>query len=131
MTPKRTSAADRTPLSLVILTMDTHLASAVARARPVLARELPGLSVALHAASEFAGQPAALARCKADIARADIIVVGMLFLEDHFLPILDDLRARSEHCDAMICLMSASEVVKLTRLGHFDMGKPASGPMAG
>jgi magnesium chelatase subunit H len=26
--------------------------------------------------------------------------------------------------------MSASEVVKLTRLGHFDMGKPASGPMA-
>ena len=130
MTPKRTSAAVRTPLSLVILTMDTHLASAVARARPVLARELPGLSVALHAASEFAGQPAALARCKADIARADIIVVGMLFLEDHFLPILDDLRARREHCDALICMVSAAEVVKLTRLGQFDMGKPASGPMA-
>ena len=130
MTPKRTSAAETTPLRLVIVTMDTHLASATARARTVLSREMPGLSVALHAASEFAGQPAALARCKADIATADIIVAGMLFLEDHFLPILDDLRARRDHCDAMICMVSAAEVVKLTRLGQFDMGKPASGPMA-
>ncbi len=130
MTPKRTSAAETTPLRLVILSMDTHLASATARARAVLSREMPGLTLSLHAASEFAGHPAALARCKADIAEADIVVAGMLFLEDHFLPILDDLRARREHCDAMICLMSASEVVKLTRLGHFDMGKPASGPMA-
>ena len=132
MTPKRTSAADThaTPLRLVIVSMDTHLASATARARTVLAREMPGLTLSLHAASEFAGHAEALARCKADIAAADIVVAGMLFLEDHFLPILDDLRARREHCDAMICLMSASEVVKLTRLGHFDMGKPASGPMA-
>jgi magnesium chelatase subunit H len=132
MTPKRTSAAENntTPLRLVIVSMDTHLASATARARQVLAREMPGLTLSLHAASEFAGHPAALARCKADIAEADIIVAGMLFLEDHFLPILGDLRARREHCDAMICMMSASEVVKLTRLGHFDMGKPASGPMA-
>ncbi|WES02023.1 DUF3479 domain-containing protein [Bacillus velezensis] len=30
----------------------------------------------------------------------------------------------------MICMASASEVVKLTRLGQFDMDKPASGPMA-
>jgi magnesium chelatase subunit H len=132
MTPKRTSAAEShaTPLRLVVVSMDTHLASAIARARQVLSREMPGLTVALHAASEFAGHPAALARCKADIAEADIVIAGMLFLEDHFLPILDDLRARREQCDAMICLMSASEVVKLTKLGHFDMGKPASGPMA-
>ena len=131
MTPKRISVAENTtPLRLVIVSMDTHLASATARARQVLAHEMPGLTLSLHAASEFAGHPAALARCKADIAAADIVVAGMLFLEDHFLPILDDLRARREHCDAMICLMSASEVVKLTRLGHFDMGKPASGPMA-
>ena len=130
MTPKRTSAAETTPLRLVIVTMDTHLASATARARTVLSQEMPGLNVVLHAASEFSGQPDALARCKADIAAADIIVAGMLFLEDHFLPILDDLRARRERCDAMICMVSAAEVVKLTRLGQFDMGKPASGPMA-
>jgi magnesium chelatase subunit H len=58
------------------------------------------------------------------------VVVGMLFMEDHFLPILDDLRRRREQCDAMICIVSAAEVVKLTRLGQFDMDKPASGPMA-
>jgi magnesium chelatase subunit H len=130
MTPKRISAAETVPVRLVIVAMDTHLASAVARAQKALSREMPGLTVTLHAASEFASHAPALARCKADIAQADIVIAGMLFLEDHFLPILDDLRARREHCDAMICIMSASEVVKLTRLGQFDMGKPASGPMA-
>ena len=118
------------PVRLCIVTMDTHLASAAERARPTLAREYPGLVLTLHAASEYAGNEHAVARVKADIAQADIIVVGMLFLEDHFLPILDDLRARRERCDAMVCLTSAAEVVKLTRLGHFDMDKPASGPMA-
>ncbi|MEY2688872.1 MAG: magnesium chelatase, subunit, partial [Pseudomonadota bacterium] len=127
----RTSAAETaTPIRVVIVTMDTHLASSVNRAHNTLMREFPGLTLSLHAASEFAGHPQALARCKADIAQGDIIVAGMIFLEDHFLPILDDLRARREHCDAMICMASASEVVKLTRLGHFDMDKPASGPMA-
>jgi magnesium chelatase subunit H len=121
---------NRLPIRVVVVTMDTHLASAAARAQAKLVRELPGLTLSLHAASEYAASPAALARCKSDIARADIIVCGMLFLEDHFLPILDDLRARREHCDAMICMVSATEVVKLTRLGAFDMDKPASGPMA-
>ncbi len=136
MTPKPISAADAlhgaagTPIRLVIITMDTHLASAMTRCRAALKRELPGLQLCLHAASEFAGNDAATQRCRADIAQADIVVAGMLFLEDHFLPILDALQARRAHCDAMVCMMSASEVVKLTRLGNFDMGKPASGPMA-
>ncbi len=122
--------AAHTPVRVVIVTMDTHLASATGRARAALSRELPGLQLSLHAASEYAASPAALARCKADIAQADIIVVGMLFLEDHFLPVMEDLRARRDNCDALICMASASEVVKLTRLGNFDMAKPASGPMA-
>jgi magnesium chelatase subunit H len=117
-------------MRVVIVTMDTHLAGSVQRAMPTLSRELPGLTVALHAASEFADHPQRLAACRADIDRADIVIAGMLFLEDHFLPILDHLRARRDHCDAMICMASAGEVVKLTRFGHFDMGKPASGPMA-
>lgn len=124
------SAAATTPIRVVVVTMDTHLASSTQRAHAALMREIPGLHLSMHAASEYAGNDAAIARCKADIARADIVVAGMLFLEDHFLPILEDLRARREHCDAMICMMSASEVVKLTRLGKFDMDKPASGPMA-
>ena len=136
MTQKHISVASpataeaRVPIRICIVTMDTHLASATERARPILAREYPGLSISLHAASEYAGNESATARVKADIAQADIVVAGMLFLEDHFLPILDDLRARREHCDAMICMASAAEVVKLTRLGAFDMDKPASGPMA-
>ena len=124
------SAAIHTPIRVVVVTMDTHLASATDRARAALSREMPGLHLSMHAASEYAGNDAALARCKADIANADIVVAGMLFLEDHFLPILDDLRVRRDKCDAMICMISASEVVKLTRLGQFDMNKPASGPMA-
>ena len=130
MTQKRTSDVDLTPIRVVIVTMDTHLASATARANRVLAREMPNLTVTLHAASEYAANELLLSKCREDIARADIVVAGMLFLEDHFLPILDDLRARRDHCDAMICMASASEVVKLTRLGQFDMDKPASGPMA-
>ena len=136
MTQKLTSPADSvasrntTAIKVVIVTMDTHLASSVNRASRTLGREFPGLSISLHAASEYAGNDALIARCKADIAKADIVVAGMLFLEDHFLPILDDLRQRRMHCDAMICMASATEVTQLTRLGQFDMGKPASGPMA-
>ena len=123
-------AAVAVPLRLVIVTMDTHLASSVARASTAMAREWPGLQLVLHAASEFAGDPAATQRCRDDIAQADIVIAGMLFMEDHFLPILPDLQARRDRCDAMICIASASEVVKLTRAGAFDMSKPASGPMA-
>ena len=123
-------ASTHLPVRVVFVTMDTHLAGSTQRVHAKLLQEIPGLQLSMHAASEYAGNDAAVERCKTDIAQADIIVVGMLFLEDHFLPILEDLRARRNHCDAMICIMSAAEVVKLTRLGKFDMDKPASGPMA-
>jgi magnesium chelatase subunit H len=118
------------PIHVVIVTMDSHLASSVERARKSLRKDYPGLTLSLHAASEYAGNDHLIARCKADIAKADIVIASMLFLEDHFLPILGDLQARREHCDAMICMASASEVVKLTRFGNFDMSKPANGAMA-
>ena len=54
----------------------------------------------------------------------------MLFMEDHFMPVLPALQARRDHCDAMVCAMSAAEVMQLTRMGSFDMDAPASGPMA-
>src|SRR5512139_2357318 len=130
MTRKRTSAADATPLRVVIVTMDTHLAAAVDRARTALLRDLPGLTLTLHGASEWAADDAALARCREDIARGDIVIATMLFMEEHFLPVLPALQARRLHCDALVCAMSAAEVVKLTRLGRFDMDKPANGPIA-
>ncbi len=128
--PKPTSAAKSvasTPIRMVIVTMDTHLATATARARARLVRQMPGLTLTMHAASEWSGHDEELKRCINDIDAADIVVVTMLFMEDHFLPILPALEARREHCDAMVCAMSAAEVVRLTRIGKFDMGKPASG----
>ncbi len=130
MTRKRTSAADVTPIRVVIVTMDTHLAAAVDRARAALVRDLPGLTLSLHAASEWSSNASALERCRADIARGDVVIATMLFMEEHFLPVLDALQARRTQCDAIVCAMSAAEVVKLTRVGRFDMDKPANGPIA-
>ncbi len=117
-------------MRVVIVTMDSHLASAAERAHRTLARTMPGLKLVVHAAAEWGGDDAALARCKDDIAHGDLVIATMLFMEDHFLPVLPALRARRDHCDAMVCAMSAAEVMKLTRMGRFDMAAPASGPMA-
>ena len=131
MTPRRTSVAEaQPPLRFTVVTMDTHLATATGRAREALRRQLPGLELTTHAAAEWASDPQGLKRCLEDIARADIVFVTMLFMEEHFLPVMAALQARRDQCDAMICCMSAGEVVKLTKLGSFDMGKPASGPLA-
>jgi magnesium chelatase subunit H len=117
-------------MRVVIVTMDTHLAAAVDRARTALLRDLPGLTLTLHAASEWAADETALARCREDIERGDIVIATMLFMEEHFLPVIDALQSRRTQCDALVCAMSAAEVVKLTKLGRFDMDKPANGPIA-
>jgi magnesium chelatase subunit H len=117
-------------MNVVLVTMDTHLSSAIARATVQLARELPGLSLRVHAASEWSDRPEALERCVADIGVGDIVIVTMLFLEDHFLPVLPALRARRDACDAMVCAMSAPEVSKLTRMGRFTMDGTSGGMMA-
>ncbi len=128
---KHTSAAeaDGPATRVVLVTMDSHLATAAQRAGRTLARQLPGLQFKVHAAAEWGSDDAALARCQADIAVGDIIIVTMLFMEDHFLPLLPVLKARREHCDAMVCAMSAGEVSKLTRMGKFDMQAPSSALM--
>ncbi|CAN5376907.1 magnesium chelatase subunit H [soil metagenome] len=117
-------------MRVVIVTMDSHLASAAARANRALAHTMPGLDLVVHAAAEWGNDTSALQRCEADIARADIVIATMLFMEDHFLPVLPALKARRDQCDAMVCAMSAGEVMKLTRMGKFSMDAPASGPMA-
>ena len=66
--PKRTSAVDATPIRVVVVTMDSHLSGAVARAQDALARELPGLELVLHGADVWGEDPVALERCRADIA---------------------------------------------------------------
>jgi magnesium chelatase subunit H len=117
-------------MRVVIITMDSHLASAAERAHGHLARAIPGLSLGVHAASEWGADAATLGRCLADIERADLLIVTMLFMEEHYLPVMPALRARRANCDAMVCAMSAGEVMKLTRMGRFSMDGAASGPMA-
>ena len=128
--PKRISAADRTPIRVVIVTMDSHLASAAARARATLCAELPGLDLSIHAADEWSCNPAALDHCREDIARGDIIVATMLFLDEHIQAVLPALTARREQCDAMVGCLSAGEVVRLTRLGKLRMSGSSGGIMS-
>ena len=74
--PKRISADSRrsgavlsqTPVRVAIVTLDSHMASAVDRARVILKKELPGLTLSLHAVAEWgtdASAPTASAGCPA------------------------------------------------------------------
>ena len=119
MTPKRTSAVEPTPIRVTIVTLDDHLASAVARAETALRRQIPGLSLTLHSAAQWGEDALALERCNEDIAKADIVIATMLFMEDHIQCVLPALQARRDSCDAMVVAMSAGEVAKLTRMGRF------------
>ena len=130
MTPKRISAADGAPVRIVMVAMDSHLATAVEQAAAELRAEVPGLTLTLHAADEWGGDDAALSACRADIARADIVIATMLFLEDHVRAVLPALQARRMDCMAMLGCMAAGEVTRLTRLGQFDMAQEPGGAMA-
>jgi magnesium chelatase subunit H len=118
------------PIRCVIVTLDSHLASATASAARTLARELPGLELHLHSAADWADDAAALERCIADIGRGDIVIANMLFMEDHIAPVLPALQARRDHCDAMIACMSAGEVIRLTRMGRLTMDGSPGGALA-
>ncbi len=128
--PKRITPADATPIRVVIVTMDGHLSRAASRAQAHLRGNFPGLSLAVHSADEWGTDDVALERCKADIARGDIVIATMLFLDDHVRAVMPALAARRNDCDAMVCCMSAAEVVKLTRVGKFDMSGEALGAIA-
>jgi magnesium chelatase subunit H len=113
---------------VVIITLDNHLSGAVERARARFEREQPGVMISFHAAADWE-TPGKLDEARADVARGDIVLSTMLFLEDHIRAIKPALEARREDCDAMVCLMSASEVVKLTRMGDYRMDAPPKGPL--
>ncbi|MEL6775425.1 MAG: DUF3479 domain-containing protein, partial [Pseudomonadota bacterium] len=117
-------------LSVVIVTMDQHFAGAFDRVARKLEAAAPGLELSLFAASDWTESPEALGACKAAIAEADIVLSAMLFIDDHLRAILPDLAARRAQCDALISIVSAPEMVKLTRAGRLDMAKPDKGPMA-
>ncbi len=134
MKPKRTSTAESagasTPIRVVIVTLDNHVSGVTASMTVDLQKALPGLQLDTHAATSWENDPGSLKQCIEDISRGDIILVTMLFMENHINPVLPALTARREQCDAMICCMSAAEIMKLTRMGKFKMDGEQSGPMA-
>jgi magnesium chelatase subunit H len=122
--------ANGAAIRVVIVTMDRHVARIAGQVCATMARELPGLSLNLHAAAEWENNPAALDKCRADIASADIVIATMLFLDDHVRAVLPALAARREACDAMVVALSAAEAVKLTKLGTLRLDRPERGPVA-
>ena len=117
-------------MNVVIITLDSHLRSATLRASKRLQKNVKGLQVQLHAATEWENNADALTACHKDISEGNIIIVTMLVMEDHINAVLPALKQRNDKCDAMICCMSASEIMKLTTMGRFSMAKPSSGPLA-
>ncbi len=118
------------PYRVVIVTLDAHSAGPAARVSTRLAPDFPGLDVQVLSSAEWGECPDALAEAKAAIAKGDIIIANLLFLEEHIRAILPAMQARRDGCDAMIGMIADAEVVKLTRMGDLDMAKPASGAMA-
>jgi magnesium chelatase subunit H len=113
-------ASSRPPVRVAIVTLDNHLKGAVERAGDLLAAD--NIHVTLHAAADWGGGSPALDQAKAAIAEAHIVIATMLFLDDHIRAILPTLEA--------LGLMSAGEVVRLTRLGAYRMDAPSRGPLA-
>jgi len=113
--------SDRTHVRVVIVTLDNHLASTISRVNKQLAADNSGITVSMHAAGEWGRDEQRLKQCHEDIAVADIVIVTMLFMEDHINAVLEPLKQRRDHCDAMICCMCSGNIVKLTRMGRFAM----------
>ena len=114
---------------VVIVTLDRHAAGPAARVTPRLQADFPGITVEIFAAAEWGNNPAAREQCKSALATADIVIVNLLFLEEHVAPILPELTAARERCDAFVGLIADNQIVRLTRMGDLDMSKPASAAM--
>jgi magnesium chelatase subunit H len=135
MTPAAISLADRAPaeavaVRVVIITLDKHLNGVFQRAAQDLFRAIPGLTLSVHAATDWADDQQALERCLTDIGGANIILASQLFMEDQVRAVLPALEARREHCDALIGVLSAGEIVRLTKLGGLRMDGSDKGPLA-
>ncbi|MDX2194542.1 MAG: magnesium chelatase subunit H [Gemmatimonadales bacterium] len=111
------------PIRVVIVTLDAHFAGAFERARAQLARELPGLDLQMHLHAEFDRDAAAAERARTAIRQADVLLCGQLFTEEQAAPVLEALRERAPHCDAVFCALSTPEVMRLLRLGKFSMAQ--------
>jgi len=127
---KPISPDSRLPIRVVFVTLDNHVAAAVDDARRRLAQDLPGLTLTVHAATDWANDPDSLAACRQALREGDIIIVSMIFVEEHVKAIADVLEERHLSCDAMVCCMSAGTIMKFTSMGRFRMSGEQKGPLA-
>ena len=114
---------------VVVITLDYHAAGPVERAARRLGRDFPGLTVSVHAAAAWAESPHKLQQAISDVENGDIILVSLLFLEEHVKAIEPALTARRGNCDAMVGIISDSVIVRTTLLGNLDMAAPTSSSM--
>ena len=105
--------------------MDNHLSGAFEKVAQQLG-EL-GLRLKVYAASDWRNNQERLQQCRDDLVQAKMIIVTMLFMEDHFLPILDVLTKRRFEVDAMVCIMSAPQVMQLSRMGKYVANTQSGG----
>ncbi|MGB3408784.1 MAG: cobaltochelatase subunit CobN [Jannaschia sp.] len=117
------------PYRVAIVTLDPLAAGPIARVAPAIQAEYPDVEISVHASGEWAETPGTLEAAKAAVAEADIIVCGLLFIDEHVQAILPSLLARRDHCDAVVGMVSDPSIVKLTRMGDLDMAKPTSTAM--
>ena len=110
-----------------IITLDSHAAGPAKRILPKLKNEFPQLEIKIHAAADWAENPMLLEKAKSDVASANMLMVNLLFLEDHIKSILPSLKARKGSCDAIIGCVASREIVQLTKIGNLDMAKPSTG----
>ncbi|MEL6585497.1 MAG: cobaltochelatase subunit CobN [Pseudomonadota bacterium] len=114
------------PYRVAIVTLDMHAAGPVSRVGARIAAEFPGLEVSVHASASWAETPEALEAAKIAVDQADMIICGLLFIDEHIQAILPNLLARRDHCDAFVAMVSDPSIVKLTKMGDLDMGQPSS-----
>jgi len=120
----------RISYNIVVVTLDQHAAGPATRIAPRLLKDFPGLTISIHAAAEWAENPAALARCKEALKTADIVVANLLFIEEHINAILPALTEARPRVDAFIGVIADASIVRLTKMGDLDMSKPASATMS-
>ena len=114
---------------VVIITLDSHAAGPCDRAASRLVKEFPELRIEVHAAAEWGESVESLRAAKEAVEAGDIIIVNLLFLEEHVQAILPSLMARRDHCDAIGGVISDGQIIKLTKMGSLDMSAPQSGAM--
>lgn len=113
------------PVRFVIVTLDSHLAGVIDQAKRMVAKDGLNIELSVHVASDWMRDKTTIERCREDIARADLIVVTQLFMEDQVSAIRDALAARADSCDAVMVALCNAELMKCTRMRGFSMGGTA------